>query len=580
MDKNKKRGMGILVKILLMCFLPMVLLGVIITVYSVNVLKAGMQGEALSALSYLCQSVSAAYDAIDPGDYRMDGDLLYKGDFCITENEDIVDSFTKGTDADITLFFGDTRRATSLLDAQTGERIVGTTASDVVTQNVLNKGQEYTATNININNKNYYAYYKPLKNSDGQIVGMVFAGEPSASVDAIISKRMYSIIGISVVILLISVIICVVLIRKIVSVITYAEKMLKGISDGDLYLQLNEKARKTIEKARNRDDEIGTMVTSMFGLIERLQSIVSKIGETMKNLIKAGESLESVASQTNATTGEISRAIEEVSRGAVMQAEEIESATMQISDIGSLMNSIVGSVKELDEVSANMKKADDESEQIINELSVSNDKTIAAIKKIDASVHTTNESVEKIQEAVNLITSIASQTSMLALNASIEAARAGEAGRGFAVVASQISKLSEDSNSSAKTIEEIIHQLSADSEASVKIMAEVEEIIAEQQTKLNATKEKFNDVSKGIDVTMSETEQIYGQTKECDEARIKVTDVIENLSAISQENAASTEETNASMQELNMAVGSLAEAAKNLKNIADELKQDISFFRI
>lgn len=577
---KKKKGLSVLHKIILMCSLPMIILGAVIIVYSINVMMKGMQNEALTSLEYLCQSISASYDAIAPGDYHMDGEELYKGDYCISENEDVIDSYTQGSNADVTLFYGDTRRATSLRDAQTGERIIGTTASDVVVDTVIGKGEDYSSTKISINKMNYYAYYKPLKNSNGEIVGMIFAGEPSADVDALLARSRISILALGVIILVIAIVVCTILVKAIVNVILHAEDLLRGISDGNLKIQLSERAEKVSEKAKKRDDEIGTMVNSMYGLIEKLKDTVSRIKETTENLVQAGDSLEFMATQTSNTTDEISRAIEEVSKGAVIQAEEIESATMQVSNIGSMIESIVNSVRQLDDVSMNMKKADDESEIIINELGISNDKTIEAIKKIDASVHTTNESVGKIQEAVNLITAIASETSLLALNASIEAARAGEAGRGFAVVASQISKLSEDSNNSAKTIEDIINQLSVDSEASVKVMAEVSEIIAEQQQKLNETKAKFADVSKGIESSMSETEKIHQQTQECDEARIKVTDVIENLSAVSEENAASTQQTNSSMQELNTTITQLAEAAKDLKNIAEELESDISFFTI
>lgn len=579
MVNKKKKGLSVLAKIILMCALPMIILGIIITVYSVNVLVAGMQSEAVTSLNYLCQSISASYDAIDSGDWHMDGENLYKGDFSVSDNVDVIDSYTDGFDTDITIFYGDTRRATSLLGL-TGERIIGTTASSEVVDAVLNKGQDYSSTKIEINNKNYYAYYKPLKNSNGQTVGMIFAGEPSADIDALIAQKRWSIIGISMVILIISIAVCAVLIKAIVNVIVHAGGMLKGISDGNLHIELSGKAAKVSEKAKGRNDEIGSMIHSMYGLVEKLSDTIRRIKETTENLLQSGDSLESMATQTSNTTDEISRAIEEVSKGAIIQAEEIESATMQVSNIGSMIESIVMSVKELDDVSLNIKRADDESEQIINELGKSNDRTIEAIKKIDESVHTTNDSVGKIQEAVNLITSIASETSLLALNASIEAARAGEAGRGFAVVASQISKLSEDSNNSAKTIEDIIYQLSVDSEASVKIMAEVGEIITEQQNKLNETKAKFTDVSRGIELSMTETSKIYEQTKECDEARIKVTEVIENLSAVSEENAASTQETNSSMQELNTTVNQLAEAAKELKQIADELGEDIAFFRI
>ncbi len=580
MEIKKKKGVGILAKMVLMCALPMVILEVIITLYSLNSLKTGMQNEAFTGLANLCQAVSASYDALDAGDYYMEGDLLYKGEYCITENEAVIDSYTKGTEADITIFFGDTRRATSLFDKQTGERIVGTTASDVVIDTVLKNGSDYRTDNITINNEKYYAYYKPLKNNNNEIIGMVFAGSPSAQVDAAIMSQAYSVVTIALVILLISLIICIILVKGIARIVVHAGDMLVRLSDGNLQIQLSDNVSRISEAAKKRTDEIGMMVSSMYDLIGKLQDMVKNIKNSTANLMQAGDSLETMASQTSVTADEIGHAIEDISQGAITQAEDIESATMQITNIGAMIEKIVASVKSLDEVSMSIQNADNEAEQIINELSVSNDMTIDSIQKISTSVHTTNESVGRIQEAVNLITAIASETSLLALNASIEAARAGEAGRGFAVVASQISKLSEDSNQSAKTIEDIINQLSIDSEASVKIMAEVGTSIAKQQKKLEETKAKFADVSSGIETSIAATESIYTQTKECDEARVRVTDVIRNLSAVAEENAASREQTNASMQELNATISLLADSAKDLKEISIELERDVSFFKI
>ncbi len=578
--KKRKKGIGILPKMVLMCSLPMVILEVIITLYSMNALQDGMQSEAFNGLGDLCQAVEAAYDAVDSGEYHMEGELLYKGEYCVTENVDVIDSFTKDSDVSVTLFYGDTRGATSLIDKETGKRIVGTKASDAVISAVLQKGEVYQTDSIVVNGENYYAYYKPVKDGSGNIVGMVFAGRPSKDVDAVIIKETSSVAVIAVIILLISIVICALLVKGIVRVVIHAEGLLEGIAGGQLKIQLSGGAAKLGEAARKRTDEIGLMINSMYDLVEKLQSMVLNIKTSTENLMRSGDSLESMASQTSTTADEISQAVEDISKGAVTQAEDIETATAQVAGIGEMIENIVSGVKELDEISLGIKKADDESEQIISELSVSNDRTNEAIRKIGASVRTTNESVGRIQEAINLITAIASETSLLSLNASIEAARAGEAGRGFAVVASQISKLSEDSNSSAKTIENIIVQLAADSEASVRIMDEVGEIIREQKRKLDETRDKFKDVSRGIETSMSETEKIYAQTKECDQARVRVTDIVQNLSAVAQQNAASTEETNAAMQELNATINLLAEAAKDLKDIADELEKDVSFFQV
>ena len=216
----------------------------------------------------------------------------------------------------------------------------------------------------------------------------------------------------------------------------------------------------------------------------------------------------------------------------------------------------------------------------MNELSVSNDKTMEAVERISAQVVATNESANKISEAVSLIKSIAEETNLLSLNASIESARAGEQGRGFAVVADQIRKLAEQSAESTASISGIIQDLLDDSETTVNIMKEVQSIVDEQSAKLAQTKVQFQNVSEGIDASSNEVEGIRGQTKECDDARAAVIDVISNLSAISEENAASTEETTASVEEMTATISLLAEEAGQLQSISKELEENIKFFKL
>ena len=166
------------------------------------------------------------------------------------------------------------------------------------------------------------------------------------------------------------------------------------------------------------------------------------------------------------------------------------------------------------------------------------------------------------------------------MNASIEAARAGEAGRGFAVVASEISKLADQSNNSATEIEKIINELLIESNKTVDIMEEVKGIVSEQEEKLNMTKAEFENVSRGIESSVGSVENISGRMVELDIAKNGIIDVIQSLSAISEENAAATEETSASVQELDSTVGSLSEAAKDLKVIAEQLDQQIGVFKV
>jgi methyl-accepting chemotaxis protein len=567
----KKKKIGIMAELMLLVAVPLLVLAIVITSFAIGEIRSVVKEEAISGLSLLCTSVNSAGDKLDEGDYVLNGEDMYKGDYKITSEE--VEKFVADTPAQVTIFYGDTRRATSLIDAETGERIVGTKASDEVIEHVLQNGEEYESTDIQINGEQYVAVYEPLRNPDGSIIGMIFAGEPFTEVNQTISKITNTMIAIAAIVWLLAMGASCIFAKMIAGAIVQAEKLLLSLSEGNLQVELSGHILK-------RKDEIGMMAYAISTLTEQLQQLMGSIKNNISGLKKQGDELESVASQTAGTSDGISTAVEDISRGAVSMAEDIETATMQINNIGDIISKIVDSVHELDSLSEGMHNSDMEASKIINELSESNDKTTEAIGKIAESVRTTNDSVTRIQEAVNLIASIASETSLLALNASIEAARAGEAGKGFAVVATQISKLSDDSNQSALAIEQIIQQLAADSEASVKIMDEVDAIVAEQQKKLNETKQKFMDVSKGIEDSTEETKIIDNQTMDCDHKRQAVMDVFANLSAVSQENASSTQQTTASMEELNATINLLAQEANDLKDVAQSLEQEVAFFNV
>lgn len=559
--------------LLSIAILPALIIGVVLAILSVNKMDKGMEEEVLNGLHQTCVATRAGFNCMAEGDFTInENNELMKGDFNISQHMEEVDDFVDGVDADVTVFFGNVRYATSLRDATTGERIIGTTAGDAVSKAVLG-GSTYESNDVTVNNQPYYAYYIPLTNPDGSVVGMVFAGTPKAGVDAKISSVSRIIIIIAVVFILAACIIAIFISNGIISAIKSTQDVVDKLSDGDLTVKVD-------KKVISRKDEIGVAGRDIQDFIKRMREIISNIQASADSVNTSGEELESMAGQSSASADEISSAVDDISRGSVSQAEDVETAAERISEMGSLIEEIVGNIKSLNETSLEMQKAGEDSERIIKELSESNDMTVEAIIEVQKNVQATDESVKKISEALNLIVNIASQTNLLSLNASIEAARAGEAGRGFAVVATEIQNLSEESNKSANTIGEIINVLAQDSENSIRVMENVMVRLKETQEKLNETKNRFADVSQGIMTSRGGTDIINGQALDCDTARNHVVDVVSSLSAISEENAASTQQTTASMQELNATINLLAQSAASLKEMANELNTETQFFKI
>lgn len=344
--------------------------------------------------------------------------------------------------------------------------------------------------------------------------------------------------------------------------------------------ELDFSADATQEKLNRRKDETGQMSRAISELREELVAVYMQIKEQSKSLYEAADVLSNETAETSDAVGQVDRAIGEIADGATSQAEETQKATENVILIGNMVEETGRQVERLNVNADTMQRASIEAMDTLKALDDTNVRTREAIERIAEQTNTTNESALKIREATTMITSIAEETNLLSLNASIEAARAGEQGRGFAVVAAQIQKLAEQSNESAREIEEIIDSLIRDSEEAVETMNAVKEIIEKQSANVEKTGAGFTEVKSGIDTSLISMEAIAKSIDMMDEARINVVDVVQNLTAIAQENAAGTEETSASATEVGAIVQNMAEQAGKLKEVAGELESSMSVFKI
>lgn len=561
-------------KILTLALVPIVILALGVTWATRVKAQEVVQEEIGLGLKANAVAMRDAIEMDTVGGYTVDEDgEMWKGEFKISECQLMIDEVFEQTGIVMTICYGDKRMVTGVRN-EDGTYAVGTTLSPEVTETVIEQGNDLLQEGVNVNGVKHYAYYLPIYNEEGgEPIGCIFAGQKQTGVEQKINSITGLVFAVTVVTLVLGAVCIILVVTNIIKALRSGVKVVNEVSKGNLKVHIE-------SKHLQRKDEVGEISRAVQTLIDSLTDILGDIKRQSQTLNEASHTLDATAQETYNVVEQVEIAVQEIANGATSQAEETQKASENVIVMGNMVEETSEETEKLHENAEMMREMSTRANEILEQLLRSSQKSGDGIEEIYKQTLTTNESAKKIKEATELITSIATETNLLSLNASIEAARAGEQGRGFTVVAAQIQKLAEQSNNSARVIEEIISSLLADAEKSVETMEEVKDVIEEQNRSVKQTGEIFASVIEGIDLSIQRVAEISGKSAKLDEARVSVVDTVQNLTAIAEENAASTEETSAATTEVATIVSGVSDSAKKLRGIAEGLTKDIQIFRI
>ena len=567
------KGFKITAKIMLMVLIPLFLISLLAVIMAGNNQEETAYGLIEEKLEAVALNVDSIYDVFAQGDYSYTDGVLEKGDSILSEDYDLIDRIKEETGLEVTLFWGDVRAITTVVDGQ-GNRAIGTTIeSDFVADMLNGKMEKYFTEDIEIAGSDYCGFYMPLAQDSGEIVGLIFTGRAKADVEQEIRSSQVTMASRMFVVFIITAIIVVLLIQRIIRALKQGIASLDNVAAGKLNFDMQ-------AKMLNRSDEIGDMLNSIQGLITEFKEILIDLTSSSTDLEQFSSNFENSFDTIAENISNINIAIDGVANGATSQAGETLEANNKIARMGDSIESTVEDIEVLNQNSIKMKDYSDTAEDTLNQLVSISEQTSRAIDDVREQTNLTNESAQAIQVATDMITSIAAQTNMLSLNASIEAARAGENGKGFAVVADEIRNLSEQSRSAADEITSIVSELIRNSNTSVETMNIVSDSVQEQNVKLANTKDMFVSLNDEIDSVSNGIGRIRNSIETLEQMKNMVMESVSQLAAIAEENAASTEETSAAMTELRDIVKQCHDETQQLVMISSDLNEHTQHFTI
>ena len=478
-----------------------VLMGVIAYINADN----GFTDAYIGKVSDISQRVEQVIDVKYPGDWSIKNGRLYKGNALMEDLADELDVLA-GEEA-LTLFNDDTRVSTTVM--KDGQRAVGTKVNQDIYEAVVGRG-EIANVQTDVLGVPYYTCYMPISDSNGNRIGMLFVGAPSAPVIAMEQEFLLKMaLAALVMFLFVGAISMVVINRKLNAVYDVTETMEK-IANGDLCIDdIRASGKDELAKLAANTNH---MKNTMHKLMESIGLSAAQVAAGAKNISDSGNMLANGATTQAASVEELSASIAEITHQTGQNAENAEQANRLT-------------------IEANNKA------EVGNQRM---DEMLQAMQEI-------NDSSSSIAKIIKVIDEIAFQTNILALNAAVEAARAGQHGKGFAVVAEEVRNLAARSAKAAKETTDIIEESINKVNMGTKLANETSEAL--QSIKLGV-----GEVAALVSEIATASVKQNSSLQMLNQGVMQVSNVVQTNSATAEESAAASVELSAQAEVLREAV--------------------------
>lgn len=513
--------------------------------------------------------------------------------------DSFVDSIKQKHAVECTIFQGDVRVASTILD-DSGNRIIGTKLNNArISDSVLSKAETFIGRNT-IVGKTYDTAYQPIKNSAGKSVGMIFVGKDMSVIDKELDNLLRASIVLTIVFGFATVLISFFFVRSITNPIRRITVMLKDISEGSGDLT------KRLEV--NSKDEIGIMASYFNLTLDKVKDLVVEIEKQSRILSDIGIELSSNMNETAASVNQISSNIASIKNQTINQSAsviETNSTMEQITNhieklnvfVSDQSNHVAQSSSAIEEMLANISSVSNtlsQNAKNIQELEISSEKGKSDLSEVSEEIRQIAHDSEGLIEISNMIQNIASQTNLLSMNAAIEAAHAGNAGRGFAVVADEIRKLAESAAAQAKTISNVLQTM----KSSISRITESSDVVQKQFDEMDAKIKQLSELEDGIRRAMEEqgsgSNEILNTIGQLNDITVRVKsgsdemlvgseEVVNEskmLGRITEEVSGSMTEMASGIEQITTAIVAVNQIAQNNKECIDALKDKVNKFKI